>query len=106
MSNWREKWRDQQGASDEEKRTLIRRNLQWRREAEREQEQEQRQIELQAQAIARARFEDEECRVHLLLMSEARWFLGALCATLVVAALANWEGLYFWAADLGLIERT
>jgi len=106
MSGWREKWREQQGASDDEKRSLIRRNLQWRREEEREQEQQQREIELQAQAIARSRFEDEEFRVHMLLKSEARWFLGAICVTLAVAALANWEYHYFWAADLGLIERT
>ena len=42
----------------------------------------------------------------MLLKSEARWFLGAICVTLAVAALANWEYHYFWAADLGLIERT
>ena len=85
---------------DSEKRTLIRRNLQRRRQQAQEEQEQERYCEQQAQVLAQQIFVDEERRVHLMLASEARWFLAALCVTLGVAALASsWETVHQWTTD-------
>jgi len=74
-----------------QRRTLIRRSLQQRRQAAHEQLQQQQKQNEHVRLLAQAAFQADEREVHRMLASEAQWFFAAVSSALLVAALVSWE---------------